>query len=48
MVIVFDKKTPAAAYSNRTMSNRLVFFTVEMQLKFQKDKNLQSVKVNYE
>jgi len=45
MVIVFDKKTPAAAYSNRTTSNRLVFFTVEMQLKFQKDKNLQSVKL---
>ena len=48
MVIVFDKKTPAAAYNNRTTSNRLVFFTVEMQLKFLKEKNLQSVQVNYE
>ena len=48
MVIVFDKKTPAAAYNNRTASNRQVFLTVEMQLKFLKDNNLKSVEVKSE
>ena len=46
-VIVFDKKTPAAAYNNGITSNRLVFVAVEMQLKFLKDSNLNSVEVNY-